>query len=76
MVRGKNFYSEFRKNQFWDPCCLTSTFLIYFFSQAIIDTASDADDATPYVHAKNISWTIESLEKALDILFKWFRNIV
>ena len=36
--------------------------------------ASYADDATPCVYGENISWTIESLERASDLLFQWFSD--
>ena len=39
-----------------------------------IGMASYADDATPCVHGENISWTIESLERASDLLFQWFSD--
>ena len=43
-----------------------------FFIIEDTDTASYADDNTPYISADNIDGVIKSLEEALEILFKWF----
>ena len=42
-----------------------------FFIIEDTDTASYADDNTPYVSADEIDGLIKSLEEALEILFKW-----
>ena len=47
-----------------------------FFIVENIDISSYADDNTPDISANNINEVILSLEKATDILFKWFSDNV
>ena len=39
-----------------------------------IDTASYADDSTPFIVKNNIDNVIVSLEQVSDALFNWFKN--
>ena len=45
-----------------------------FFTHSDIDIANLADDNTSYLSAKNVEDVIESLERALVSLFRWFEN--
>ena len=54
---------------------LFDIFLIdLFFIIDDTETASYADDNTPYVIADNIDGLIKSLQEASEILFKWFSD--
>ena len=37
-----------------------------------IDTASYADDTSPYVSGLTLGSTVKSLQKSADLLFPWF----
>ena len=45
-----------------------------FFIIEDTDIASYSDDNIPYVSADNINGVIKSLEKASEVLFKWFND--
>ena len=51
-----------------------TTRLKFFFIYNDIDTANFADDNTPYLSAKNVEDVVESLERVLVSLFRWFEN--
>ena len=54
---------------------LLNIFLANFFLiHSDIDITNFADDNTPYLSAKNVEDVIESLERALVLLFRWFEN--
>ena len=45
-----------------------------FFKHSDIDIANFADYNTPYLFAKYVEDVMESLERTLVSLFKWFEN--
>ena len=51
--------------------------LFLFLIHSNIDVANFADDNTPYPSDKTVEYVLESLERALVFLFRWFeKNLV
>ena len=80
-TRVNNSYSEWLAVMFGVPQgsilgpLLFNTLLAdLFFIHSDVDIAKFADDNMPYLSAKNVQNVIESQERVLVSLFKWFEN--
>ena len=72
-VLGLKYYLAFHKGQFLVHFFLIFSWRISFVLKNI-DTASYADDSTPFIVKNNIDNVIASLEQVSDALFNQFKN--